>query len=64
MKTYNYYFFNFSLKKLMVLIQDKVAPFSWYLGLYIEKAPFGAFFVEFCLRLVAYHYGSKSETFV
>lgn len=47
----------------MVLIQDKVAAFSWYLGLYIEKEPFGAFFVEFCLRLVAYHYGLKSETF-
>ncbi len=63
MKTYNYYFFNFSLKKSIVLIRDKVAAFSWYLGLYIEKAPCRAFFIRLYLVLVDYHYRLKSETF-
>ena len=51
------------MKKSIVLIQDKVAAFSWYLGLYIEKAPCRAFFIRLYLVLVDYHYRLKSETF-
>ena len=51
------------MKKSMFLIHDKVAAFSWYLGLYIEKAPCRAFFIRLYLVLVDYHYRSKSETF-